>query len=76
MRCRITALPFFMADTIEEQILETALSPAEVAVDDQRVKGQPLADLIKAADRAKAETATSRNHVGIRLCRLEAPGAG
>lgn len=65
-----------MADNIEDQLLETALSPAEVAVDDQRVKGQPLADLIKAADRAKAATSAGSNHFGIRMVRLEAPGAG
>lgn len=65
-----------MADNIEDQLLETALSPSEVTVDSQRVKGQPLADLLKVADRAKAATAASRNHFGIRMVRLEAPGAG
>lgn len=65
-----------MADdtTDFDALIDAAASgPAEVEVDGQRVRQQPLSELNKAADRAAAKNATRSAGFGIRVRRMIPP---
>lgn len=63
-----------MADDLDQQIRDAAQSPAEVTIDGQTVKQQPLADQI-AADRYLASKNAARSkRPAIRFTKLSPPG--
>ena len=62
--------------TIEEAILQTALNPKAASTDKGKVESHDLGDLIDAARHEAANTASSRNHFGLRIVKVDFPGAG
>ena len=62
--------------TIEEAIEQTALNPKAASTDKGKVEAQPIGDLLDAQGRESANAAASKNHFGLRMVKLEAPGAG
>ena len=66
------ATPTTIADALEQ----TALNPKSASTDKGRVESHGIKDLLDAIGHESAQTAASRNHFGLRLVKLEAPGAG
>ncbi len=66
------ATPVTIADAIEQ----TALNPKSAGTDKGRVESQDIGDLLDAVGRESAQTAASKNHFGLRMVKLIAPGAG
>lgn len=64
-----------MADDLEDRIEEAAAGPAEAESDGQKVKQQPLKDLIEADKYLAKKAATSKPHMGLRITKLRMPGA-
>ena len=62
--------------TIADALERTALNPQIVSTDKGRVESHDIDQLIAAARHESAGTAASRNHFGLRIVKLEAPGAG
>lgn len=63
-----------MAEEIEDAIREAAQQPAEVSVDGQTVKQQPLRDQIE-ADRYLASKEAAKKGLGARMTKVVPPGA-
>ncbi len=63
-----------MAEEIENTIREAAQQPAEVSVDGQTVKQQPLPDQIE-ADRYLASKDAAKKGLGVRMAKVVPPGA-
>ena len=63
-----------MAEEIEDAIREAAQQPAEVSVDGQTVKQQPLRDQIE-ADRYLASKSAAKKGLGVRKTKVIPPGA-
>ncbi|MEW6199790.1 MAG: hypothetical protein AB1601_14150 [Planctomycetota bacterium] len=63
-----------MAEEIENAIREAAQQPAEVSVDGQTVKQQPLPDQIE-ADRYLASKDAAKKGLGVRMTKVVPPGA-
>jgi len=63
-----------MAEEIENAIREAAQQPAEVSVDGQAVKQQPLPDQIE-ADRYLASKDAAKKGLGVRMTKAVPPGA-
>jgi len=63
-----------MADELENAIREAAQQPAEVSVDGQTVKQQPLPDQIE-ADRYLASKDAAKKGLGVRMTKVVPPGA-
>ncbi len=63
-----------MPEEIENAIREAAQQPAEVSVDGQTVKQQPLRDQIE-ADRYLASKEAARKGLGVRMTKVVPPGA-
>jgi hypothetical protein len=59
---------------LEETIRENAQAPAEVSIDGQTVKQQPLKEQIE-ADRYLSSKQASRQGLGIRKTQVVPPGA-
>ncbi len=66
------ATPTTIADALER----AALNPKVVSTDEGRVESHDLDQLIAAQRHESAQTAASKNHFGLRIVKLEAPGAG
>ena len=69
---KVMVTPTTIADALER----AALNPQIVSTDKGRVESHDLDQLIAAARNEAAGTAASRNHFGLRIVKLEAPGAG
>ena len=63
-----------MPEEIANAIHEAAQQPAEVAVDGQTVKQQPLPDQIE-ADRYLASKEAAKQGLGVRMTKVVPPGA-
>jgi hypothetical protein len=63
-----------MPEEIEDAIREAAQQPAEVSVDGQTVKQQPLPDQIE-ADRYLASKDAAKKGIGVRMTKVVPPGA-
>lgn len=63
-----------MPDEIANAIREAAQQPAEVSVDGQTVKQQPLRDQIE-ADRYLASKEAAKRGLGVRMTKVVPPGA-
>ncbi|MBP7748448.1 MAG: hypothetical protein KA383_20220 [Phycisphaerae bacterium] len=63
-----------MPEEIASAIREAAQQPAEVAVDGQTVKQQPLPDQIE-ADRYLASKEAAKQGLGVRMTKVVPPGA-
>ncbi len=72
MLCSGMATPTTIADSLEQ----AALNPKAVSTDKAKVESHPIADLLEALRHESAQTAASRNHLGLRFMKLESPGAG
>ncbi len=66
------ATPTTIADALEQ----TALNPKAVSTDQGKVESHPIGDLLDAARHEAASTAGGKNHFGLRMVRLDLPGAG
>ena len=66
------ATPTTIADALEQ----TALNVKSASTDKGRVESHDIKSLLAALQHEAAQTAASRNHFGLRLVKLEAPGAG
>jgi hypothetical protein len=64
-----------MADDLDQQIRDAAAGPAEVTIDGQTVRQQPLADQIAADRYLASKDAAKSKRLGIRLIKLSPPGA-
>ncbi len=62
--------------TIDEALEQTALNPKSAATDKGRVESHSIGDLLEALGHESANTAAGRNHFGLRMVKLKAPGAG
>jgi len=62
--------------TVASAIDQNARGPKRVQVGNQSVDQHPIADQIAADQYAKAETASGRNHLGLRFIQIVPPGAG
>ena len=66
-----------MADNdLTEQIAETAAGPADARDAAGSFKAQDLDKLIAAQRFLKSQEAAAKNHLGLRLVKLEPPGCG
>jgi len=65
-----------MTEELSDKIERSAGGPRRVSVDGVSVEGQPIGEMIEADRYAKAQSATSRNHFGLRFAKLEPPRAG
>jgi len=63
-----------MAEELADAIREAAQQPAEVSVDGQTVKQQPLRDQIE-ADRYLASKDAAKRGLGVRMTKVVPPGA-
>ncbi|MGD8453649.1 MAG: hypothetical protein PVJ57_17695 [Phycisphaerae bacterium] len=63
-----------MAEELEDAIREAAQQPAEVTIDGQTFKQQPLRDQIE-ADRYLASKQATRKGLGVRMTKVAPPGA-
>ncbi len=63
-----------MAEEIENAIRAATQQPAEVSVDGQTVKQQPLGDQIE-ADRYLASKNAAKKGLGVRMTKVVPPGA-
>ena len=66
------ATPATIADALEQ----TSLNPKSASTDKGRVESHDISSLLAALNHEAAQTAASKNHFGLRLIKLEAPGAG
>ncbi len=66
------ATPTSIADALEQ----TALNPRSASTDKGRVEAHNIGDLLAALRHETAQTAAGKNHFGLRIVKLEAPGAG
>lgn len=64
-----------MADEIQTAIQENALGPAEANIDGRQVKNHSLKDQIEADMYLSAKAATARDGLGVKLTKLNPPGA-
>ncbi len=62
--------------TIADALTQTALNPKSAGTDKGRVESHDIGDLLDALGHESANTAASKNHFGLRMVKLEAPGAG
>jgi hypothetical protein len=69
---KVMATPTTIADALEQ----TALNPKSASTDKGRVDSQDIGSLLEALRHESAQTAASKNHFGLSIVRLEAPGAG
>jgi len=63
-----------MPEEIDEAIRKAAQQPAEVSLDGQTVKQQPLPDQIE-ADRYLASKEAARRGLGVKMTKVVPPGA-
>jgi hypothetical protein len=66
------ATPTTIADALER----TALNPASAGTDKGRVESQSIGDLLDALRHESAQAAASKNHFGLRIVKIDFPGAG
>ncbi|NQT12905.1 MAG: hypothetical protein HQ582_09150 [Planctomycetes bacterium] len=66
------ATPTTIADALEQ----AALNPKSASTDKGRVDGHDINSLLAALRHESAQAAASKNHFGLRIVKLEAPGAG
>lgn len=64
-----------MPDELQEQIAENARAPRRVRGDEGEVEEQPLKDQIEADRYLAARQAAANKHRGLRLTKLNPPGA-
>ena len=62
--------------TIADAITQTALNPKVASTDKGRVEAHDIGDLLDALGRESAQTAAAKNHFGLRMMKIKAPGAG
>ncbi len=62
--------------TIAAALTQTALNPKAVSTDKGKVEAHPIGDLLDALGNEAAATAAGKNHFGLRMVRLDFPGAG
>ncbi len=62
--------------TIEDALERAALNPKVVSTDKGRVEAHDIGDLLEALGHESANTAATKNHFGLRMVKIEAPGAG
>ncbi len=62
--------------TIEDALEQTALNPKSASTDKGKVEAHSIGDLLEALGHEAANTAASKNHFGLRMVKLKAPGAG
>lgn len=65
-----------MAINYDDELEKLAKNPKSATVDGVSATAQDVDAIIKIQDRAAAKTAASRNHFGLRLAKIEPPGAG
>ena len=63
-----------MPEDVRQAIEQAAQQPAEVTVDGQTVKQQPLGDQIE-ADRYLASQDAAKKGLGVRMTKVVPPGA-
>ncbi len=66
------ATPTTIADALEQ----TALNPRSAGTDKGRVESQDILSLLAVLRHESAQSAAAKNHFGLRIVKLEAPGAG
>ena len=66
------ATPTSISDALER----TALNPKSAGTDKGRVESQDIGSLLAALRHESAQAAASKNHFGLRIVKLESPGAG
>ena len=66
------ATPTSISDALEQ----TALNPKSAGTDKGQVESHDIGQILKALRHESAQAAASKNHLGLRFFRLEAPGAG
>ena len=66
------ATPTTIADALEQ----AALNPHSAGTGTSWVRGQNLVQLLEVLRHERAQTAVSKNHLGLRMVKLKAPGAG
>ncbi len=66
------ATPTSISDAIER----TALNPKSASTGKGNVQAHDIGSLLEALRHESAQDAASKNHFGLRIVRLEAPGAG
>lgn len=62
--------------TVSNAIDQNARGPRRVQVGSQSVEQHSIQDQIEADKYAKSQTASSRNHLGLRFIQIVPPGAG
>jgi hypothetical protein len=62
--------------TIADALDVAARNPKSASTDEGRVESHDLESLIAAAKHEAAQSAASKNHFGLRMVKLESPGAG
>ena len=65
-----------MPDDVRQAITDSAKGPAKAAVDGQSVEQHALRDQIEADRYLAGKEATRKTGLGVKLVRLEPPGAG
>jgi hypothetical protein len=69
---KVVTTPTTIADALEQ----AALNPQVVSTDKGRVESHDIDQLIAALRHESSQAAGSKNHFGLRIVKLEAPGAG
>jgi hypothetical protein len=64
-----------MPDDVKNAIEQNALGPSSARGDSGEVRQHPLPDQIAADKYLAANQASKRNHGGIRMVKLQAPGS-
>jgi hypothetical protein len=62
-------------DALEATFQDLAVNPAEMDVDGQRVKEQPLKDIGDAIDRVAANEGVKKKARGVRFTKIIPPGS-
>lgn len=62
--------------TIADALDETARNPKQASTDKGSVTSHGIPSLLEALRHEAAQTAASKNHLGLRFVKLEPPGAG
>ncbi|KKM67562.1 hypothetical protein LCGC14_1469840 [marine sediment metagenome] len=62
--------------TIADAITQTALNPKSASTDKGRIEAHDIGDLLDALRHESAGTAAGKNHFGLRIVKLDFPGAG
>ena len=66
------ATPTSISDALEQ----TALNPKSASTDKGKVESQDIGDLLDVLRHESAQTSASKNHFGLRIVKVDFPGAG